>query len=57
METITLTGFLREVIIFHYLPEVIRYIHIEMGKPSDTNTTELTAQSPVRKEVPAVAPL
>lgn len=43
METITLTGFLCEVIIFHYLPAVIMYIHVETDKSSNTNTTELTA--------------
>lgn len=57
MEMIILTGFLSEVINFHYLPEVIMHMHSEMDKPSNVNTTKLTAQSPVSKEVSEVPPL
>lgn len=48
METVTLPGFLCEVMIFQYLPEVIMYVHTETDKSSNANTTKLTAQSPVR---------
>lgn len=54
---IILTGFLCEVIIFHHLPEVMVHTHSEMDKPSNANTTKLTAQSPVSKEVSEVPPL
>lgn len=57
MEMITLTGFLCEVRIFHYLPGVIMHMHPEMDKPSSANTAKLTAQSPVRKEVSEVPQL
>lgn len=57
MEMITLTGFLGEVIFFHYLPEVIMHKHTEPDKPSNANTTKLTARPPVRREVSEVPPL
>lgn len=48
MEVITLPGFLCEVMFFHQLPEVIMHTHTETDKPSNANTTRLTAQPPVR---------
>lgn len=57
MAMITFTGFLCEVIFFHYLPEVIMHVHTESDKPSNANTTKLTARPPVKREVSEVPPL